>query len=114
MVGHLEKGTAGKLGWRRRLALRLAGPILRNLKKPTMLRRLAGLWMPLGKKVAIIGGDFVTCELAEFLVNRGRQVTILAGQQELAVELAIPSKWILMNSLVESGSPCSPKWNARR
>lgn len=92
MGGHLEKGTARKLGWRRRLILRLAGPILRNLEKPTLLRRLAGLWMPLGKKVAIIGGDFVTCELAEFLVNRGRQVTILAGQQELATELAIPKQ----------------------
>ena len=44
---------------------------------PKALRWLTKLWMPLGKKVVIIGGGIQGCELAEFLVKRGREVTIV-------------------------------------
>lgn len=44
---------------------------------PVMLRRLTKIWMPLGKRVVIIGGGIQGCELAEFLVKRGRKVTIV-------------------------------------
>ena len=40
---------------------------------PKYLRMLTRLWMPLGKKVVIIGGSIQGCELAEFLVKRGRE-----------------------------------------
>jgi 2,4-dienoyl-CoA reductase (NADPH2) len=44
---------------------------------PRVLRWLTRVWMPIGKRVAIIGGDIHGCELAEFLVKRGRRVTIV-------------------------------------
>jgi 2,4-dienoyl-CoA reductase (NADPH2) len=44
---------------------------------PRMLRWLTRIWMPIGKRVVIIGGDIHGCELAEFLVKRGRRVTIV-------------------------------------
>ena len=44
---------------------------------PAAINRLSRLWMPVGKKVVIIGGGIQGCELAEFLVKRGRQVTIV-------------------------------------
>ncbi|HUJ69295.1 MAG TPA: FAD-dependent oxidoreductase, partial [Syntrophorhabdales bacterium] len=44
---------------------------------PATLRRLTKIWMPLGKRVVIIGGGMQGCELAEFLAKRGRQVTIV-------------------------------------
>jgi len=44
---------------------------------PKTLRWLTRLWMPIGKRVVIIGGDIQGCELAEFLVKRGRKVTIV-------------------------------------
>jgi 2,4-dienoyl-CoA reductase (NADPH2) len=49
---------------------------------PRLLRWLTKFWMPLGKRVVIIGGAIHGCELAEFLVKRGRKVTIVdtAGQ----------------------------------
>ncbi len=49
---------------------------------PNMLRSMTRLWMPIGKKVVIIGGAMQGCELAEFLTLRGREVTIVdqAGQ----------------------------------
>jgi 2,4-dienoyl-CoA reductase (NADPH2) len=44
---------------------------------PRLLQRLTRLWMPMGKNIAIIGGSIQGCELAEFLVKRGRKVTII-------------------------------------
>ncbi|MFH1652138.1 MAG: FAD-dependent oxidoreductase [Chloroflexota bacterium] len=44
---------------------------------PRLLHRLTRLWMPLGKRVVILGGGIQGCEVAEFLVKRGRNVTIL-------------------------------------
>jgi 2,4-dienoyl-CoA reductase (NADPH2) len=50
---------------------------------PKMLDKLTRLWMPLGKKVTIIGGDIIGCELAEFLAKRGRTVNIVHAGEEL-------------------------------
>ena len=50
---------------------------------PATLRRLTKIWMPLGKKVVIIGGGIQGCELAEFLTKRGRKVTIVEPADEL-------------------------------
>lgn len=50
---------------------------------PAMLRRLTKIWMPMGKKVVVIGGGIQGCELAEFLVKRGRKVTIVDSADAL-------------------------------
>jgi 2,4-dienoyl-CoA reductase (NADPH2) len=39
--------------------------------------------MPIGRKVVIIGGGLQGCELAEFLVKRGRKVTIVESAETL-------------------------------
>lgn len=44
---------------------------------PVALERLTRVWMPVGKRVVIIGGSLEGCQLAEFLVKRGRQVTVV-------------------------------------
>jgi len=44
---------------------------------PRALKWLAKFWMPIGKRVVVIGGAIQGCELAEFLIKRGRQVTIV-------------------------------------
>jgi 2,4-dienoyl-CoA reductase (NADPH2) len=59
---------------------------LKSLMKfigPNTLRWLTKFWMPIGKNVVIIGGDIQGCELAEFLVKRGRKVTIVDSADEL-------------------------------
>jgi 2,4-dienoyl-CoA reductase (NADPH2) len=61
----------------------------RSLKKylrflgPRFLRWLTKFWMPVGKRVVIIGGDIHGCELAEFLVKRGRKVTIVESGERI-------------------------------
>jgi 2,4-dienoyl-CoA reductase (NADPH2) len=52
--------------------------------RPPLLAALTKLWMPVGKRVAVIGGAIHGCELAEFLIKRKRQVTIFHTEDELA------------------------------
>lgn len=61
--------TAPELHKRVKPWLRLFGP--------RVLGWLTKLWLPIGKRVVIIGGNLQGCEMAEFLVKRGRKVTIL-------------------------------------
>jgi 2,4-dienoyl-CoA reductase (NADPH2) len=50
---------------------------------PKAMERLTKLWMPIGKIVVIIGGGLEGCQLAEFLVKRGRKVTIVDSEPTL-------------------------------
>lgn len=52
---------------------------------PRLLERLTKLWLPIGKKIVIIGGGIHGCELAEFFAKRGRQVTIVETGTEDAL-----------------------------
>lgn len=49
--------------------------------------------MPLGDNIAIIGGGLVGLELAEFLAERGRAVTVLERGAHLGAEMAHPRRW---------------------
>jgi 2,4-dienoyl-CoA reductase (NADPH2) len=59
------------------------GELHRRLKfflrflEPATLRWLTKFYLPVGKRVVIIGGDIQGCELGEFLTKRGRKVTIV-------------------------------------
>jgi 2,4-dienoyl-CoA reductase (NADPH2) len=44
---------------------------------PGFLRYMTKFYLPVGKRVVIVGGGINGCELAEFMVKRGRQVTIV-------------------------------------
>ena len=50
---------------------------------PKMLRTLTKVWMPVGKKVVIIGGAIQGCQLGEYLTKRGRKVTIVDTGKEI-------------------------------
>ncbi|HEX2964939.1 MAG TPA: FAD-dependent oxidoreductase, partial [Syntrophorhabdaceae bacterium] len=71
---------------------------------PKFLRQLTSLWMPLGKKVVIIGGAIQGAELAEFLVKRGRKVTIVAGDEEISAGLPKRKQQRLVEWLGEKGA----------
>jgi len=50
---------------------------------PKVIRSLTNLRMPIGKRVAIVGGNIQGCQTAEFLVRRGRKVTIVDTADEI-------------------------------
>lgn len=93
----------------RRLSLagRLAVAAGKRLGLTGDLERLASLthhYMPIGKRVTILGGGLVGVELAEFLVDRGRVVTVLDAGATLAAEMAHPRRWRVLNDLREHGA----------
>ncbi|GIS98774.1 MAG: hypothetical protein CM1200mP26_04870 [Acidimicrobiales bacterium] len=57
------------------------------------VRSLSRRWMPLGRRIAVIGGGLVGTELAEFLAVRGRTVIVLEEGVDLATEMAHPRRW---------------------
>jgi 2,4-dienoyl-CoA reductase (NADPH2) len=50
---------------------------------PKLIRSLTNLWMPIGRRVVILGGNIQGCQTAEFLVRRGRKVTIVETSEEI-------------------------------
>jgi len=72
---------------------------------PGRIRTLSKLWMPLGRKVAIIGGELVGLELAEFLLERGREVTVLEPGTHLGRGLAIVRRWRVLDNLRQHQVP---------
>jgi 2,4-dienoyl-CoA reductase (NADPH2) len=50
---------------------------------PKTLEKLTRFWMPLGKRVVIIGGGIQGCQLAHFLAVRRRKVTIVDTAEAL-------------------------------
>jgi NADPH-dependent 2,4-dienoyl-CoA reductase/sulfur reductase-like enzyme len=70
-----------------------AGQALRLTDDPERLRTLSKRWMPLGQHVVVIGGGLVGLELAEFLAERGRTVTVLEEGAHLGLPMAMPRRW---------------------
>lgn len=50
---------------------------------PAALRWLSRFYMPVGKRVVVIGGAIQGCETAEFLIKHGREVTIVESAGKL-------------------------------
>lgn len=70
---------------------------------PQVLRWLTRFWMPLGKNVVIIGGEIQGCELAEFLLKRGRKVTIVHIGETLGDGLPEANKFHYVEWLTKKG-----------
>lgn len=56
------------------------------------VRTLSKRWMPVGDSVVVVGGGLVGVELAEFLAERGRTVTVLEEGDRLGLEMAHPRR----------------------
>ncbi len=76
---------AGLPPWQRR-----AMPLAHKLARFATAARLRGAsryWMPIGRRVAVVGADLAALELAEFLARRGRVVTVVESGDRLAPEV---------------------------
>ena len=91
-----------KLSLFQQLILRVgrASQLLRNI---SVLRFLSKFWMPLSKNIVVIGGDLVGLELAEFLVERGRNVKVLEPSSSLGPNLSIVRRSRVVYMLNEQG-----------
>lgn len=82
-----------------------AGSLTGATNSTEAIQTLSRLWMPLGKRVVIIGGGLVGLELAEFLIERGRQVAVLEPGSHLGRELAIVRRWRVLDNLRQHQVP---------
>lgn len=69
--------------------------------------KLAGfgskIFMPVGKRVVILGGEHHACELAEFFTKRGRKVTIVNPDSVWAEGMTVDDREYLMPWFKEKG-----------
>lgn len=68
-----------------------------------LVRKATHAWMPLGKRVVIIGGELVGIELAEFLHERGRAVTVIEEAPRLGKGLTLVRRMRILSELAEHG-----------
>lgn len=68
------------------------------------LERLTRFWMPVGKSVVVIGGGVQGCQLAEFLIKRGRKVTIVETAAEMGEGLLAEDPFRLLPWLRQRGA----------
>ena len=103
MTGSDPAAVRDKLrGWQ--IALLSVAGLLGITKNAHWLRRLSYLWMPVGKRVSIVGGGLVGLELAEFLAERGRDVTVVEAGEKFGTELAIVRRWRVLEDLQQLGA----------
>jgi 2,4-dienoyl-CoA reductase-like NADH-dependent reductase (Old Yellow Enzyme family)/thioredoxin reductase len=88
--------SAAELRERARLALRVLGP--------KSLGRVTKTWLPVGKRVVIVGGGIQGCETAEFLVKRGRAVTIVEASDRVGMEIPMLQRILLLPWLERKGT----------
>lgn len=102
MMGEGSQELKRKTGLATRLATKIgaATGMTANLD---FVRRATRRWMPLGKQITIIGGELVGLELAEFLHERGREVTVLEPAPRLGKGLLLVRRMRLIAELREHG-----------
>jgi 2,4-dienoyl-CoA reductase (NADPH2) len=103
LAGVVREEAKQKLPAWQRFGARLLGRPLHRLTRPRWLRRLTRLWLPVGRRVVIIGGDLAAIELAEFLAERGRRVVVLEAGPELAPEVGLKRRSEHMDRLDRLG-----------
>ncbi len=70
---------------------------------PSLVRLASRGWLPLGRRVVIIGGELVGLELAEFLAERGRKVSVLEEAPRAGKGLFVVRRMRLLAELEHLG-----------
>jgi NADPH-dependent 2,4-dienoyl-CoA reductase/sulfur reductase-like enzyme len=114
LSGGSSEGAASRLSFPQRALLTAGQHLLQIGEHPDRVRELSKRWMPLGKNIVVVGGGLVGLELAEFLVERGRKVTVIEESPSLAPQMSIPRRWRTLHVLREHGAEllCSTRVEA--
>jgi NADPH-dependent 2,4-dienoyl-CoA reductase/sulfur reductase-like enzyme len=80
-------------------ALVTAGVKTRVTRCASLLRQASRVWLPLGERVVIIGAELVGLELAEFLAERKRRVTVIDTTPDVGRGLYVVRRMRLLAEL---------------
>ncbi|MET8796879.1 FAD-dependent oxidoreductase [Nocardia sp. NPDC004568] len=95
-------GDVAQVPWLLRTIAAL-GKLSGITRSPAAIRAVTRRYLPIGKNVVVIGGSLVGLELAEFLAERGRNVTLLEEGRQLGVPMAMPRRWTAVRHAGEVG-----------
>ncbi len=102
MLGESSDALKRKTGLFTRIATKV-GAATGATANLALVRKATHAWMPLGQSIAIIGGELVGLELAEFLTERGRTVHVIEEAPRLGKGLTLVRRMRLMAELAEHG-----------
>lgn len=87
----------------RRLIWYLGGLLFRRSWGLRIINHLLKIWMPFGKRVIVVGGEMAGCEIAKFLADKGRKVTIVERSGRLGAGMVGVVRRVVLDSLAENG-----------
>ena len=102
LSGQLTAEVKRKTGLATRTALRL-GALTGLTGSIDTVRAASKAWMPLGRRIVIVGGELVGVELAEFLFEREREVTVIEPAPRLGKGLTLVRRMRLLSELRDHG-----------
>lgn len=79
------------------------GSLTRLSQSGPVVRQLTKAWLPLGQRITIIGAELVGLELAEFLAERGREVTVIDDAKKAGKGLYLVRRMRLLEELEHLG-----------
>jgi 2,4-dienoyl-CoA reductase (NADPH2) len=83
----------------RRYFWQLAAVGFKYFYTPRLFARLAGFGFPFGKRIIILGGGFAGCELADFLADKGKQVTVIGETTRVGEGIGASTRWVVRSRL---------------
>ena len=102
MLGERSVDLRRKVGPLARAATRF-GALTGLTANLDFVRAASRAWMPLSRRVVIVGGELVGLELAEFLAERHREVSVVDEAPRLGAGLTVVRRMRLLDELPEHG-----------
>ncbi|MFA7602073.1 MAG: FAD-dependent oxidoreductase [Novosphingobium sp.] len=102
LLGEAEEGASTRGSLVQRVAIGTARAVGMT-RSVDLVRRASKLWMPIGDRVVIIGGELVGLELAEFLHDRGRHVIVLDSEPQFGRGLSPARRQVLLGQMPLDG-----------
>lgn len=107
MLGESSDELKRKTGLLTRMATKI-GAATGATANLDLVRKATHTWMPLGNDIVIIGGELVGIELAEFLHERGRTVTVVDDAPVFGKGLTLVRRMRILAELQEHGVAMHP------
>jgi len=87
LAGTINENDVRKMPCWQSVGLKRFGNTFKKYITPERIRRISKIWMPIGRRVAIVGADLAGIELAEFLAKRKRRVFVVDEGRKIAPEI---------------------------
>lgn len=102
LLGEAEEGVSSKASLAQRLAIGTARAVGMT-RSADLVRKASKLWMPVGERVVIIGGELVGLELAEFLHERDRHVVVVDSEPQFGRGLSPARRQVMLGQMPLDG-----------